>query len=197
LPGLSAADAFRRAGESLAVLFDGLSVRVGIGGGQANLAYRARVSVAIECAAGLTDAYLAHLPGKLRWKVAHNLDPSHYAGYLERRGVHFMFEGNYGKRIVDGEAIDDDPWRQVWLPSDVTPIPARLVVYDRDLMRELRKRAPTMVAVDFEKFLDDYLAALSSKPKDVVRADYAKFRAAWFDHTRDPERQAAFERFLQ
>lgn len=197
VPGLSAAEAFRRAGAALGVLFDGLPVRVGIGGGQANLAYRARVPVAIECAAGLTDAYLAHLPGKQRFKVAHNLETSHYAGYLERRGVHFMFEGNYGKRIVDGAAIDDDPWRQVWFPSDVTPIPARLAVYDRDLMRELRKRAPTIVAVDFEQFLDDYIASLSTKSREQVRVDYAKFRGVWFDHTPDPARQEAFERFLR
>jgi len=194
--GMSAASAFRRAGEALHHLFAGLQVRVGIGGGQANLAYRSRVPVAIECAAGLTDAHLARLPGKQRGKVAHNLSPSHYTGYLEQRGVHFMFEGSYGA---------DDPWREVWFPSDSVdwsplapkPIPARLAVYDRDLMRELRKRAPTMVAVDFEQFLDDYIAALPSKAKDVVAADYAKFRRAWFDHTRDPERQAAFERFLQ
>ena len=52
-----------------------------------------------------------------------------------------------GKRFVNGAAVDDDPWREIWLPSDVAPIPARLAVYDRELMRELRKRAPTMVAI--------------------------------------------------
>ncbi len=207
VPGVSAAEAFRRAGEALRVLFDGLPVRVGIGGGQANLAYRSRVPVAVECAAGLTDAYLAHLPGKQRHKVAHNLDPSHYTGYLERRGVHFMFEGNYDKHVgEDGTTwVDDAPWRQIWFPSDAVdwspiapiPVPARLAVYDRDLMRELRERAPTMVAVDFEKFLDDYVASLPTKTKDQVRADYERFRRVWFDHTPDPVRQKAFEDWLR
>lgn len=193
--GLPAAEAFRRAGNGLRTLFDGLDVRLAIEGGRANLAFRSRAPVAIECAAGLTDAYLAHLPGKHRVKVAHNLDPSHYTGYLERRGVHFLF----------GQYQPEDAWREVWLPADTVdwspitpkPIPARLVVYDRDLMRELRRRAPNMVAVDLEQYLDTYLAALPTKTKEQVRADYAKFRAAWFDHTEDPERQTAFERFLQ
>ena len=30
-----------------------------------------------------------------------------------------------------------------------------------------------------------------------VSADYTKLRAAWFDHTEDPARQAAFEQFLR
>ena len=200
VPGMPATEAARRAGNDLRGLFDGLGVRIGIGGSQANLAFRSRVPVAIECAAGLTDRYLAHLPGKARTKVAHTLGLPHYTGYLERRGVHFTLEGNYGKQFdAAGTAHDFEPWRDILFPTSIGPVPARLVVYDRELMRELRRRAPSMVATDLEQHLDGYIAAMAGKTKDAVRGDYAKFRAAWFDHPagHDAERQAVFERFLQ
>lgn len=187
-PGMPLTEAFRVAGNTLRELFAGLDVRIGVAGGQANLAFRARVPVAIECAGGLTDAYIAHLPIHDRYKVAHHRDYTKYPGYLERRGVQFMFEDSYGRQ---------DAWRTIGFPSPVGPIPARLVVYDRDLMRELRRRAPDLVATDLEQYLDDYIAAMPTKTRAEVAADYAKFRAAWFDHTDDGARQAAFERFLR
>jgi hypothetical protein len=53
------------------------------------------------------------------------------------------------------------------------------------------------VFTDFEAMLDAYVADLPNKPKEQVRADFAKFRAAWFDHADDPVRRAAFEAFLR
>jgi hypothetical protein len=190
IPGLPATEAFRLAGDALGDLFEGLDVRIGIGGGQANLAFRANVTVAVECASGLTDAYIAHLPIAARSKPGHERDYTKYPGYLESRGVHFMFELSYGAA---------DPWRAVSFPCPlpVGRVPARLAVYDRELMRELRRREPGFEAIDFEQFLDEYLAGIDGKTKDEVRADYARFRAAWFDHNDDAQRAAAFERFLQ
>jgi hypothetical protein len=144
--------------------------------------------VAIECAAGLTDAYIAHLPLPQRGKPGHERPWGLYPDYLVRRGVHIMFEGSFGA---------DDPWRQIVFASAGGPVPGKIVVWDRELMRELRRRAPDMVATDLEKYLDDYIAALATKSKDQVRADYTKFRRAWFDHTDDPGRAAAFEDFLR
>ena len=70
-PGVTTDVANRAAGNYLRTLFEGLDVRLGIGGGHANLAYRAHVPTAIEVAAGLTDAYIAHLPLPPRGKVGH------------------------------------------------------------------------------------------------------------------------------
>jgi hypothetical protein len=187
-PGMPLTEAFRQAGNALRELFAGLDVRIGVAGGQANLAFRSRVPVAIECAGGLTDAHIAHLPITDRYKVAHHRDYTKYPGYLERRSVHFMFEDSFGR---------EDAWRTIGFPSPVGPIPARLVVYDRELMHELRRRAPDLVATDLEQHLDAYLAELPQKSRAEVAADYAKFRAAWFDHTEDRARQAAFEQFLR
>jgi hypothetical protein len=185
-PGLPRTEAFRRAGNQLRTLFDGLGVRIAFGGSQANLAFRANVPVAIE-QYGLTDAFIARRPLARRGQPGHEKGYLVCPGYYEQRGVHFHLEGAYGK---------GDAWRDVLFPGDV-PVGARLVVYDRELMRELRRRAPGLVAVDFEQMLDDYLAALPQKTKPEVAADYAKFRAAWFDHNLDPTRQAAFERYLK
>ncbi|MBL9077673.1 MAG: hypothetical protein JNL08_09225 [Planctomycetes bacterium] len=185
-PGLPRTEAFRRAGERLRELFAGLDVRIAFGGSQANLAFRSRVPVAVELY-GLTDAFIARRPLARRGQAGHEKGYLQCPGYYEQRGVHFHFEGAYGSA---------DAWRRIVFPGPV-PVGAQLVVYDRELMQELRRRAPDLVAVDFERLLDDYLAQLDGRPKAEVAADYAKFRAAWFDHTDDPRRQAAFEQFLQ
>jgi hypothetical protein len=109
-------------------------------------------------------------------------------GYLERRRVHFMFETNYR---------EEDPWRKVHFPLPPLGIDAQLVTWDRELMAELRRRLPILKFTDFEQHLDAYLADLPNKTKDQVRADYARFRGFWFDHTPDPDRQQRFEAFVK
>lgn len=185
-PGLPWTEAFRICGDFLRPLFAGLDVRLGIGGGHANLAFRSRVPVAIECAAGLTDAYIARIPVPPGGRRGHDRPFGLYVDYLHRRGVQFLADLNFGR---------EDEWRHVLF----TPIglPMRLVRWDRALMAELRRREPSLQCVDFEQYLDAYLAALPQKSKAQVAADYAKFRPFWFDHTPDPARQQAFEAFLR
>jgi len=181
---LTWADAFRMCGEYLEPLFAGLDVRIAIAGGHANLAYRAEVPVAVEVAAGLTDAHIARLPYRKRGKAGHGKpsDPR----YLEQRGVHFHLEPSFERQ---------DPWRQcVFLPVN---LPVQLVTWDRELMAELRRRDPNIQCVDFERYLDDYLAALASKSKEDVRADLAKFRRYYFDHNEDPARLAPLEAYVE
>ncbi len=187
-PGFTWADAFRACGEHLKPLFAGLDVRIGIAGSHANLAYRSRAPIAIECAGGLTDAYIAHLPIGNRGKKGHTRDYTKYPGYLERRGVQFMFEQSYGR---------EDPWREIWFASTPAPLPAQLVTWDRELMRELRRRDPGIVVQDFEQVLDDYIAAMPTKTKAQVAADFKKFRLFYFDHEVDAERRQLFEAFLK
>jgi hypothetical protein len=128
----------------------------------------------------LTDAYIAHLPAPARGKAGHEKGPWLYPGYLERRGVHFMFEGAWEK---------DDAWREV---KFFNTVPARLVRYEPKMIAELRQRDPGFVCVDFERLLDDYLATIADKPKEQVQSDLAKFRRVWFDHQDDPARLAKF-----
>ena len=105
--------------------------------------------------------------------------------YLERRGVHFHMEPNY---------MMEDKWRAVMFN---VPLPCQLVTWDRELMRELLKRDPNIKVVDFEGFLDAYIADLPSKQRAQVAKDLAKFRRYYFDHNEDPDRLGKIEAFLR
>jgi arabinofuranosyltransferase len=187
IAGVPIRDAFRACGDYLRDLCDGLDVRIAIAGGHANVAFRSRVPVAVECAAGLTDAHIARLKSKKRSKVGHGKprDPL----YLEQRKVHFMLEQNY--------LLKEDPWREIWFPSKPLPLPCSMVTWDRELMRELKRRAPGIKVTDFEEYLDRYIATLATKSKSGVEKDLAKFRRYYFDHNEDPIRLQALESFLK
>ncbi len=185
-PGVPIAEAARFAGHYLRGLFEGLDVRVGIAGSHANLAWRSRVPVAVECASGLTDAHIAHLPVPDRGQPGHERNYTLYPGYLQRRGVHFMFELSFHT------GSSADPYRDIFFPA----IPARIVVYDRTLLAELKRRDPNVRFADFEAVLDQYLAEMPGKDKAVVARDLVGFRDYYFDHNDDPERLRAFEEFL-
>jgi hypothetical protein len=187
-PPLTISDVFHRVGDDLRRLFAGLDVRIAIAGSHANLAHRTRVPVAIECVAGLTDACIAHRPIAQRGTVGHEKSYHLVPGYLERRGVHFMFELGFHR---------EDWWRTVLFPTEPVPIPARLVTWDAELMRELKRRAPGMQFADFPEVLDRYLGEMKDKSREQVRADYAEFTAFYFDHNDDPARRRVFEDFLR
>jgi hypothetical protein len=185
VPGMPWTDAFRLVGEYLQPLFRGLDVHLAIAGGHANLAYRSRVPVAIEVAAGLTDAHIARIPVAPGGKRGHDRPYWLYPQYLIDRRVHFMCDLSFGK---------GEPWRDI-LFTPVT-LPLKIVTYDRALMKELKKREPSLQFIDFEQFLDAYIAELPNKSKEQVRADYAAFTGYYFAHEDDPVRKAAFESFL-
>ena len=187
IAGVPIRDLFHACGDYLQKLCDGLDVRLAIAGGHANIAFRSRVPVAVECSAGLTDAHIARLPQKHRRKVGHGKprDPE----YLEQRGVHFMLEQTY--------MLDEDPWREIWFASQPVPLPCSVVTWDRELMRELRRRDPAIQVVDFEQHLDAYIKAFPNKRKEEVAKDLAKFRRYYFNHNDDPQRLAKFEAFLK
>ncbi|MEC9048222.1 MAG: hypothetical protein VYA51_09435 [Planctomycetota bacterium] len=181
---LTWAEAFRMCGQYLQPLFEGLDVRIAIAGGHANLAFRTQAPVAVEVAAGLTDAHIARLPYVQRSKAGHGKpsDPE----YLEARGVHFHLEPTYGR---------DDAWRSCFFTA--INLPVQLVTWDAALMAELRRREPNIQLVDFEDYLDGYLASIGGKSKEQVATDLRKFRRFYFDHNEDPARLARFESFLR
>lgn len=186
---LSRIDAMRMAGHSLQVAFFGLPVRIGIGGSHANLAHRSKAPVAVESVAGLTDAYIAHLPIARRSVVGHERGWHGYVDYLvDVRKLHLHFDLSF----KTGEAAVD-PYRDIVFPL----VPARLVTYDRQLLNELRRRDPNMRCVDFEAVLDAYLAELPHKDKATVARDYAAFERFYFAVSDDAPRRARFEEFLR
>ena len=190
IAGVPLVDIARAHGEHLQQLFAGLDVRLGIAGGHANFAYRSRAPVAIECSTGLTDAHIAHLSIPERGKVGHEKGYERYPEYLVQRGVHFMFELYYGK---------GDAWRDITFTTPNAPVglPARLVTWDRALMKELRRRDPGIVVQDFEQVLDEYIEAMPTKSKAQVQADFDKWKSFYFDHEDDAPRRQKFEQFLK
>jgi hypothetical protein len=182
-------EAMRVFGHYLHDVFDGLGVRIAIAGSHANLAYRSNVPVAIECAAGLTDAHIAHTPVTHRGTVGHERGYGPFLDYLmHERHVHFMFEKTFQVRDVT------DAYRDITLFAGIG---VRLVIYDRGLLRELKRRDPNIQFTDFEQVLDQYIADLPGKTKDQVRSDFAAFRSFYFDHNDDAARRQRFEEFLK
>jgi hypothetical protein len=181
-------EASRHAGNYLRWALEGLDARIGIVGSHANIAYRSRVPVAVECATGLTDARIAHSP------LLQRGTPGHERGYAQH--VRYL---THERRLqlttdLDFKANDaTDAVRAVTFPV----FPARFLIYDSEFARKLAARDPNTKFVDFERWLDDYLAALPGKPKEQVRADFAAFCNYYFDHNDDPARKARFEEFLR
>ena len=188
IAGHTLVDISHACGGYLQQLFEGLDVRIGIAGGHANLAFLSEAPVAVEVAGGLTDAFIAHMPPGEVFKPGHNRPWTQYPDYLVERGMHFMFELSYGA---------EDPWREVVFPCSPVPVPAKLVVYDRALMGELKRRDPNLQFVDFEAYLDRYLDALPGMSKEQVATDLRKFRSFYFDHSEDAERLGRLQAFLR
>lgn len=188
VPGISYIEAMRFAGHFLGGLLEGLDVRVGLVGSHANLAYRSRVPVAIECSTGLTDARIAHTPIQQRGAIGHEKGYAQHVRYLtHERGVQFTFD-------LDFRAGDlTDAWRNLEFPV----IPTKLLRYDRELLAELRRRNPHVRHVDLEARLDEYLAGIAERPREQVQRDYEALCRFYFDHNQDPERQQAFVAHLR
>ncbi len=188
VPGMPMTEAMRFAGHYLRGVFEGLPVHVGIVGSHANLAYRANVPVAIECAAGLTDAHIAHTPVVQRGQPGHERGYRQHLDYLiHTRRVQIMFDNEFKTDEVT------DAFRQLAFPV----IPTRLVIYDRTLLQALKQRDPNIKFPDFEAALDAYLLDLPNKAKEQVRTDFAAFRSFYFDHNDDAPRRQRFEEFLR
>jgi arabinofuranosyltransferase len=194
-PGLPLTEYARLAGHEMRRLFGGLDVRIGIAGGHANFAFRSEVPVAVECAAGLTDAHIARIPVKSRGKSGHERPWTMYPDYLIERKLHFMLEGSYATGGVC------DQWRALAMPvpglPDALAMPVRIVIWDRELMAELRRRQPRLMGSDFEGALDLYIAKMPQMQQAEIARDYVDFRRFYFDHNDDAARQAAFEAALK
>jgi arabinofuranosyltransferase len=126
---------------------------------------------------GLTDATVARRTLAARGRPGHEKRADD--DYLARRAVRIVRRAPRPERFADVARLR--------LP-DVGGKPWYLFRYDRDLMREVRARAPEIGFVDFETYLDDRLAG-----EDAVRRDAAWFRSYYFDATDDPERLRALE----
>jgi hypothetical protein len=178
------ADDGRRHGAVLRRYFDGLPVGVAFIGAEARLVYYADPAVAVESETGLTDAFVARQPLHARGRVGHEKRAP--AGYLLRARRLFLA---LSPAAAEKLRLDDHIPR---VPILLDGVEARLLRWDASLLASLAARGARFP--DVPSLLDGYLARSDRVPADALRADYARFRAFYFDHVSDPVREAAFRR---
>lgn len=132
---------------------------------------------------GLTDVQVAHQTVAQRSRPGHEKEASDE--YVLSRPVHFA---------VTKREFHPSDYR------DLTRIKVgrselSIVVYDREIMRRL-KGAPEISFVDFEEYLDRYIADLGHRGRPAVARDYRFFRRYYFEHNDDHERERALRSFL-
>jgi len=130
-----------------------------------------------------------------RGKVGHEKNYSHYPGYLQRRGVQFMFETSWRTNSIADAA------RYIVFPSKPVPAPAMMVVYDTALLAELKRRDPAVQFVDLPAALDQYIAAMPQKPRAEVKKDLAALDEFYFwpgtDKAQDGARRAQLAAYAE
>ncbi len=166
-----------RQGEVLRGLFADTDTRVVFYGTQAMLMYYGDVPYALEGHVGLTDHELARLDNVPGSRVGHGKKAT--LEYLRQRNIDLALDFRIEMptpqltRITLGEGMG-----------------GRIMTYRREIMRVLAERGARFV--DFEAFLDQYIAHLDQMPDDKVAREYAQYKAYYFDHNDDPAREAPF-----
>ncbi|OGU73026.1 MAG: hypothetical protein A3H45_13210 [Ignavibacteria bacterium RIFCSPLOWO2_02_FULL_55_14] len=176
-------DATLDVGKELETYFREVHVRLLIRG-QAGMAFYSRASEVIENW-GLTDSYIAHQQIGERRRIGHEKFAP--VEYLIGRRVHFFFyHGAY-------QPHDTSFYRFVSFRLPHGWGPAEMYVYDRTLMRELKRRFPGRVKfVDFEAYLEYYLSTAKYRSRREVERDFQDFRVFYFYHNADADREQKF-----
>jgi hypothetical protein len=171
------------AGRGLARYFEGTRVRVLLRS-QATLGYYGRFAYCVE-SNGLTDPEIARQP-------AGSDRPGHRKvatpDYLVRHRIHLVFLRH----------LEDAPWKSIYFRVEGSELPGQLITWDAALMDHLARRFPGDVRfTPIVPLLDDWIAGLPGRPVDEVRREYEEFRAYYFLHNADPQREARVVRFLR
>jgi arabinofuranosyltransferase len=169
----------QREGIMLRKYFAGLPVSVVFWGTQARLMYYAEPAVAIEGTTGLTDTYIAHQPLSSRGSPGHEKRVPR--SYLHTRHVNFTF--------------DDDTTGFI----DVIffgNIRGRIIAYNNEVMSKLAAY-PEIKFVKIPEFIDSYITAMKSFPREKILRDYRNLKSFYFNHNQDPVRENAFIQHIQ
>ncbi|MCA8958427.1 MAG: hypothetical protein KDC87_20280, partial [Planctomycetes bacterium] len=193
-------EANRILGRRLAELFAGSDLRLAIGGGQAMLAYYSEAPYVLELH-GLTDEFIAHRKLERRGRVGHEkVLPLDHA-YLRRRGVDLIvgplqFPGVPDDRLGTARRfefrVENVPFGS--LERRFTNFArATLLTYDAGLLTRVTGRQDVRFG-DFPRYLDEYRAAIPSRPAAEVRADLRAFDAFYFEQNDDQRRRTGLVR---
>jgi len=168
----------RRQGAVLRRVLEGSDARVVFYGTQAMLMFYGEVPYALEGHVGLTDREIARNPPPAGTRIAHGKKAT--LDYLRSREIDFVLA--YRLQLPAPELTRLD------LGEGVR---GRLVTYRSGVAEQLRANGARFV--DFEAFLDHYLADIDHMPREKVEREYVQFRGYYFDHNDDPTREASFE----
>ncbi|HSG99046.1 MAG TPA: hypothetical protein VLB27_03290, partial [candidate division Zixibacteria bacterium] len=173
----------RRIGQLVRLYFAKTDARVGFYGMRATMVYYAEPTLAVECQAGLTDEYIAHLPLERRGRPGHEKEAP--LEYLYERELHFLL-----KTVYDF-TLPEDKRRALQIGDFTTYI----LTYDNRVMESLRTE-PDIAFVHFPTFLDEYIATMPTLSPERVARDYREFKRYYFDHNDDVTRERPFMSFL-
>ena len=176
-----------RNGAILRQFLQGTGARICYFGSEARLVYRSQVATAIECETGLTDRRIARQPIAVRGRIGHE-KPAPLEYVLAERPVNFLFKLPWGPTALGlDRAVPEVPIR-------LGTVPARVLTWQAPLMETLKSRGVAMP--DLPAQLDGFLEILPSLPPAEARRAFGGLRRLYFDHTRDPAREAAFRAAL-
>ena len=181
ITGLNVKESAEQAGNEFQRYFQDKKVRVLILGAQACLAYYSKFYYVIENH-GLTDSYISHLPLKQRGRPGHEKTAPYE--YLISKKINFMFKSfpeNYSNYQYINFIIQNHDYF------------GSIITYDRELMSELHNKFPNEIFfIDFEHYLDDYIANMKNFSREQIKTDYQKFKEYYFQHNSDPNREKFF-----
>ncbi|HTK82022.1 MAG TPA: hypothetical protein VL633_07000 [Bacteroidota bacterium] len=158
-------------------MFEGIPVRVGFIGEQAQLMYYLDPALAIECAGGLTDSAIAHQKISVRGRPGHEKHAS--LEYLQKRRVQFLFDQYYQL-----------PTSRIPRLVTFNNFAAYIITYDDSVMSRLASNKQ-IAFVDFKSYLDSYITRADSLPAETVQEDFQSFQDYYFRYNNDPARENA------
>jgi len=158
-----------------------LDVRVAYYGTQAMLMYYADLPYALEPHVGLTDHEVARLPPPSGPRVGHGQKTD--VTYLRQREIDLVFSFRLQQPITDITRLT--------FPDGLQ---ARILTWRSEVMSGVR--ACGARSMDFERFLDQWVAQLDQADDAEVDKAWRNFSAFYFDHNDDPVRENAFRRRL-
>jgi len=171
----------RAQGAVLADCVAKLDVRVVYYGTQAMLMYYSDLPYALEPHVGLTDHALARMPSPEGKRVGHGQKAD--TAYLRQREIDLAF----GYRLQ----LPTTDITRLRLPGGVS---GRILTYRRDVMAGVRACGGRFM--NFERFLDQWVAQLDETEDAEVAKAWKSFSAYYFDHNDDPVREDAFRKRL-
>jgi len=176
------AEARERRSAVIRKYFDGLPVRIAYLGSEALVMYRARIPVAIEAEAGLTDRFIAHQELRERGRVGHEKHaPIEYL--VADRKVHFTFSPAAPEVL---KLPDYVPRCDVVLDG----LRGWALHWDAEVMAELKRRGAQIA--DIPAQIDEYIRSFDQRTPDEIRSIYAKLKRFYFNFVDDPRREEPF-----